>query len=367
MKKGAIQQQIYICIMLLLLLFTCTYTNVYAQESQLSEAPIFIDGEAVNTRFIMREGHLLVPAIFLKHTGTLVDWNEEYRSVVFQSKERMFALPVEKDFTDDFDRVTGTWKRGSLSTETIEFNGEPFIPLIDVVKKLGMNVKYDPKVKRTFITTNIHIQPNELNKVDTSSMLVALTFDDGPENHYTPMILDILKEKGVPATFFVVGREITTYPEIMKRIVNEGHGIGNHTWHHPDLRKKWSSRIQEEIQSTQQELQKVVGKKPDLFRPPYGAMTKADKVILNKMGMRNILWSVDTLDWSGLPADDILEIVNRDISPGGIILQHNFQYGRLLDGSVEALPRIIDDLQKKGYKFVTLQTLLAKQTVEEHS
>ncbi|GAE27797.1 peptidoglycan N-acetylglucosamine deacetylase [Halalkalibacter wakoensis JCM 9140] len=307
---------------------------------------------------------MLVPALFFKHTGTLVDWNDEYRSVVFQANNRKFAVPINKTFTDDFDRSTGTWKRGALSTEAIEFQGEIFVPVVDVAKKLQMDVTYNSQQNRTFITTNISVKPNVFAKGQSTEKLVALTFDDGPENHYTPMILDVLKEKGVPATFFVVGQEVKTYPNMMRRIVNEGHGIANHTWSHPDLRKKWSSEVRKEIELTQQETQITVGRRSDLFRPPYGAYTKADMLIMNQLGMRNIMWSVDTLDWSGLSADQILEIVNRDVSPGGIILQHNFQYGRLLDGSVEALPRIIDDLQKRGYRFVTIQTLLEKQNTE---
>jgi len=309
----------------------------------------------------MREGHLLVPSLFLKHTGAYVDWNEEYQSVVFKAKDKMFALPVGKNFSDDYDIATGIWKREPLATETLDYGGEPFVPLIEVAKKLGMSVSYDPKIAKTFITTNISVEHNNISKAITTEKLVALTFDDGPEAYYTPMILDILKEKGVPATFFVVGRQITAFPEMMKRIVEEGHGIGNHTWHHPDLRKNWSAYVKAEIQSTQQEMQKVVGRKPDLFRPPFGSITKADIALLNELGMRNLMWSVDTLDWSGLSADAILEIVHRDISPGGIILQHNFQSNaRILDGTVEALPRIIDDLREQGYKFVTVQTLLAK-------
>ncbi|GAA0322683.1 hypothetical protein GCM10008967_11480 [Bacillus carboniphilus] len=343
------------------LILSFTLIKVHAEESMLPQAPIFIDEEPVTTSYMMRSGHILVPALFFKHTGALVDWDHEYQSVVFQANGKKFALPVGKKFTDDYDSTTGTWKRGSLSTETVQFDGKPFVPLVDVSKKLGMNVKYDPVINRTFITTNISLnKSNFIQKADTSEKLVALTFDDGPENHYTPMILDILKEKGVPATFFVIGDEISSYPEIMRRIVNEGHSIGNHTWSHPDLRKGWSSKVREEIQSTQQELQRVVGRKSDLFRPPYGAITKADLMVLNEIGMRNIHWSVDTLDWGGLPADDILEIVHQDISPGGIILQHNFQHGLLLDGSVEALPRIIDDLRQQGYTFVTIQTLLSR-------
>jgi peptidoglycan-N-acetylglucosamine deacetylase len=338
--------------------------NAHAQESMLPIAPIIIDDEPISTKYTLRDGHLLVPAIFLKNTGAMVDWDEKYRSVVFHTKDIKFALPVGKKFSDNYNRTTGTWTRGTLSTEAIEFNGIVFVPLVDVAKKLGMKVKYDQTVNRTFISTNISNQAKVYKEGQTSEKLVALTFDDGPENHYTPRFLDILKEKGVPATFFVTGQQMNDFPDVMKRIVQEGHAIGNHTFRHPDLRTKWTSTVREELASTQQMMQKVVGRRSDIFRPPYGAVTKADLVLLHELGLRTILWSVDTLDWSGVSADQILEIVHRDITPGGIILQHNFQYGQLLEGSVEALPRMIDDLQKQGYQFVTVQTLLSRQRVE---
>lgn len=336
-------------------------STVHANESTLPEAPIFIDGKPFKTQYIMRDGHLLVPAIFLKNTGVLVDWNEQYKSVVFQTGEIKFALPVGKKFSDDYVKETDTWKRSLLTTKTVMYAGQPFVPLLNVAEKLAMNVKYDPQLRRTFITSNIFVTPNTIKSATTKEKFIALTFDDGPENYYTPQILNILKEKRVPATFFVMGKQVKAYPEEMKRIVAEGHGIANHTYLHPDLRKKWSHKVKEEIQLTQQELQRVVGRTPDLFRPPYGAITKADITILNQLGMRNIMWNLDTLDWSGVSAEEILEIVHRDISPGAIILLHNFQDGRLLDGAVEALPKIIDELHAKGYKFVTLQTMLEKQ------
>lgn len=357
-------QKIY----LLLLVSSVITANVpvYANESKLMEAPIFIDGKPIKTRYIMREGHLLVPALFIKNTGASVDWNDDYRSVIFKAKNMMFALPLGKKYSDDFDSATSKWKRASLSVETLDFGGEPFVPLLDVVKKLGMTARYDRELARTFITTNIEIEPNTIRKADTTQKLVALTFDDGPEAFYTPQILDILKEKTVPATFFVVGKQIYKFPSMMERIVNEGHAIANHTNHHPDLRYQYSSKVKEEIQATQLEMEKVVGKKPDLFRPPYGAITKADIMILNQLGMKNILWSVDTLDWSGLSAESILEIVHREIEPGAIILQHNFQSNApLLDGTIEALPKMIDDLKKQGYKFVTLQTLFTLEKEEK--
>ncbi|WP_102349334.1 polysaccharide deacetylase family protein [Bacillus sp. Marseille-P3661] len=342
------------------IIFCCLIPiSSFAQESQLAEAPIFIDGEPFDTKFIMREGHLLVPALFLKHTGTFVDWNNEYQSVVFNAKDKMFAVPIGKKFTDDFNPRTGTWERGVLTTKAIKFQNEVFVPLIDVVKKLNMDVKYDTTSDRTYITTHLDVKFNSIRNINTNKKLVALTFDDGPENHYTPQILDILKEKGVPATFFVMGQQVKAYPKIMQRIVNEGHAIGNHSYTHPNLSNEWSATVRKELESTLAEIQYNLGIKPDLLRPPYGSVTKADVAMINRLGLRNIMWSVDTMDWSGLSSEQILQIVERQLTPGGIILQHNFQEGLLLDGSVEALPQIIDNLHAKGYKFVTIQTLLA--------
>ena len=350
------QIRLFTCLFVLFLTFIPT--KGFAEESMLQEAQIYIDGQAHTTKYAMRNGQLLVPAKILKHAGVFVDWDPKWRSVVFQAKGIKFAALVDKRFTDDYDRATGTWKRGVLSTEPFEFEGSVFIPLIDVAQKLDMDVRYDAKINRTLITSKIPNPPNLIHSGKYSKKLVALTFDDGPEDYYTPMILEVLKEKGVPATFFVMGKKVKQYPDMMKRIVNEGHSFGNHTWSHPDLRKSWSADVRKEIQSTQQELGKVIGRRSDLFRPPYGAVTKADLMSLNMMGMRGIGWSVDTLDWSGMSAEGILEIVKKQTTPGGIVLQHNFQDGRLLDGTVEALPQIIDQLRAQGYRFVTIQTLL---------
>ncbi|MDZ5472026.1 polysaccharide deacetylase family protein [Bacillus sp. 31A1R] len=345
-------------IFLFILLFSFAIPT-QANESTLSEAPIFIDGDPINTKYLMRNGHLLVPALFLKNTGATVDWDAQYRSIVFQSKNVRFAAPLGKNYTDDYIQHLGTWVRNPLATATIEFGGDYFVPIVDIANKLGMKVKYDFSINRTFITTNIASPTITYRQAESREKLVAITYDDGPEDYYTPQILDILKDKGVPATFFVLGKQVKANPDLMERIVKEGHGLANHSYNHPDLRKNWSSVVRQEILSTQDELQRVVGKKPDLFRPPYGAYTKADAVVLNQIGMRNILWNVDTLDWSGNSAEDILSIIKRDTKPGAIILQHNFKENRMLDGAIEALPQIIDELKKQGYKFVTIQTLLS--------
>jgi peptidoglycan/xylan/chitin deacetylase (PgdA/CDA1 family) len=344
----------------LLLCFTALPKPITAQESGLPEASILVDGQPFKTKYFLQEGHLMVPSLFLKHTGSKVNWNSDFKSAVFTLGDRLYAFPVGKKYTDYYE--DGKWKRTPISTSASQISDEVYVPLFDVAKKLGMKISYNAQIGRTAITTGITSLPTLIKQGNTKQKLVALTFDDGPDAHYTPKILDILKKKGVPATFFVVGRQIQAYPNVLKRMVDEGHAIANHTWTHPKLSQVTTSKMVQEIQSTQHEMQRVVGRKPDLFRPPYGLITRSDAMVLNDMGFRIIMWSVDTLDWSGASAEFILERVHRDISPGGIVLQHNIQTNvpGMLDGTVEALPQIIDELHEKGYRFVTVQSLLTQ-------
>jgi peptidoglycan/xylan/chitin deacetylase (PgdA/CDA1 family) len=190
---------------------------------------------------------------------------------------------------------------------------------------------------------------------------VALTFDDGPDNYYTPRILDILHAKGVPATFFIVGKEAKLYPNMVKRIVSEGNAIGNHSWDHPKLWTLSDAQVTQEIVSTQNEIQQITGQRTTLFRPPYGRATPSDVTLIHNLGYSIIDWSVDTLDWKGTPAPTILQYVKKETSPGGIILEHCLA-GRPgeLNGTLQALPQIVDNLKAQGYEFVTVPTLLGQ-------
>ncbi len=332
---------------------------VAAQESSLLEAPINIDNQDIDTKYLLRDGHLMVPALFFKNTGAKVNWNEQFESVVFQVGEKKVAAPIGKTYTDIFNPDTRQWERGELSVSPLSANGQTFVPLREIANELGFNVHYRPDLKRTIIQTNIPRVGKRIGSGGTKEKLVALTFDDGPDLTYTPQILDILKDKGVKATFFVVGNQIQKYPEMMQRIVKEGHALGNHTFSHPKLPNQTTAEVTEELLTTQEAISDTVGRRPDLFRPPYGMLTKADEQVLHDYGFRIVLWSVDTLDYTGLAAENILEIVERDISPGGIVLQHNIDTNpHLLDGTVEALPQMIDKLRAQGYSFVTVQTLL---------
>jgi peptidoglycan-N-acetylglucosamine deacetylase len=190
-----------------------------------------------------------------------------------------------------------------------------------------------------------------------SQKKVALTFDDGPDRNYTNQILDILKREHVSATFFVVGHMAQAYPDVLQRIDQEGHIIGNHSWNHPQFTKLSRAKVNFQIKHTNEVIKQVIDKEPILLRPPYGAIYQGLAKELNQKGFKVINWSVDTLDWKKRKADAILGTVKRQIRPGAIILQHSAG-GPQLKSTVEALPDIIAYLKQNQYEFVTVDELL---------
>ncbi|QNK56598.1 polysaccharide deacetylase family protein [Paenibacillus sp. PAMC21692] len=198
--------------------------------------------------------------------------------------------------------------------------------------------------------------PAEQGNGENGKKLVALTFDDGPDKKYTTAILDILKEKGVKATFFVVGQQVKLYPEVLQRIADEGHTIGNHSQNHKDLKKQEKSVILEQINKTDEAIRDVIGEKPTLFRAPYGSMSDTVKQILKAQDRVHTGWTVDTRDWAGTSPADMRKMIIQDTKPNGIILMHSFG-SKHIKNTVEALPGIIDDLHKLGYTLVTVDEL----------
>ncbi|WP_173916894.1 polysaccharide deacetylase family protein [Halobacillus sp. Marseille-Q1614] len=192
---------------------------------------------------------------------------------------------------------------------------------------------------------------------DSSKKRIALTFDDGPEDQYTPEILEILKEKDVKATFFVTGKQAKEYPAQLEKIHEDGHVIGNHTWNHPNITELTDKQLNKNVESTAAEIKKVTGSRPDLFRPPFGEMEDRQVKLLDKDGYHSILWTADTKDWMGVSSEEIITRVKQDASPGVIVLQHNYHSLGQFE-TVEALPQIIDDLRADGYEFVTVTKLL---------
>ena len=192
---------------------------------------------------------------------------------------------------------------------------------------------------------------------------VAITFDDGPDPEWTPQILDILKAANVKAAFFLVGANAEQYPALVRRIVEEGHEIGNHTYYHPNLALCWPEHIRIELNATQLLLETITGRSTTLFRPPYAADTSPSKVselmplnLAQELGYLVVLENIDPQDWARPGADVILQRVKQQRHDGSIILLHDAGGDR--EQTVEALPRILDYLKARGDTVVSLGTLL---------
>jgi peptidoglycan/xylan/chitin deacetylase (PgdA/CDA1 family) len=184
---------------------------------------------------------------------------------------------------------------------------------------------------------------------------IAMTFDDGPSPETTPRLLDILKQRNIKVTFFMIGQNAERNPEIVKRILADGHEIGNHSWTHPQLAKLSDDRVTEEITKTQNAIRDASGYTPTLLRPPYGSITARQKDwIENRLGLSVILWSVDPFDWKRPGSAVIRQRILAGASPGAIILSHDIH-----QQTVDAMPATLDALAAKGFKFVTVSQLIA--------
>lgn len=197
----------------------------------------------------------------------------------------------------------------------------------------------------------------------TNKKIVALTFDDGPYSPYTEQILDVLKEYHVPATFFVVGQNVEKYPELVQRIVDEGHQLGNHTYHHVDLLKSDRKTIEEEIDHTNRVIKAATGTVPHLVRPPHGFRDPVVMEIMATRGLKVVEWSIMSRDWTNPGVDVIVDRTLAKVKNGSIILLHDGDGIASKDSrvqSVEATRRIIQTLTAQGYQFVTVDEILAK-------
>lgn len=189
---------------------------------------------------------------------------------------------------------------------------------------------------------------------------IALTFDDGPYPFYTPLLLHQLESENVPATFFLVGRTVQEYPQLVERIVASGSEIGNHTFNHISLTGLSPEEIQDQIADCGTILEQYTGSQPTLFRPPHGRYDTRVVEVARALGYRTILWNDAPDDAPAnnveVPVPVIVQRVVEQAKPGGIVLLHNGQYNTAL-----ALPAIIEQLRDDGYSFVTVSQLLTDQ------
>lgn len=196
----------------------------------------------------------------------------------------------------------------------------------------------------------VSVAANNLTDSAEDSKKIALTFDDGPHPYYTEQLLDGLKERGVKATFFVLGKHAEQYPELVERMSEEGHLVGNHTYSHMQLNQRNSEAFKEELVKTSRLIEELTGQEVQYVRPPYGTWNKNFEEELN---MFPVLWTIDPLDWSSKNVTGIVNKVTNKAKDNSIILLHD-EYKT----TVTAALQIVDELQEEGYEFVTVEEIL---------
>ena len=187
-------------------------------------------------------------------------------------------------------------------------------------------------------------------ELPAESHFVALTFDDGPRRDTTARLLDGLRERGASATFFLVGQQIAGNEDLLRRMRDEGHQVGNHSWSHADLKSESDGGFQQEVGRTDALLRETLGEGDYWLRPPYGLI---DPAVRTGVTVPMVHWSVDPRDWESRDTAKVVRSVLKDVQPGDIILLHD-----IYPSSVEAALQIVDALEAEGYWFVTVEELL---------
>jgi peptidoglycan-N-acetylglucosamine deacetylase len=195
-----------------------------------------------------------------------------------------------------------------------------------------------------------HVFVNGPNK-----KMVALTFDDGPDSAVTTKVIDILDEYDVTGNFFFVGKNVTKYPEVVKQAFEKGHLVLSHSYNHIDLAQIGDDELRSEIEKTESSIEEIIGKRPAMIRPPYGETDDQVAGIAKESRYSVVLWSIDTLDWSQKEAGNIFKNVIEHVRNGDIILMHTTPE---TSETQKALPMIIEELQKRNFDIVGLDTLL---------
>jgi peptidoglycan/xylan/chitin deacetylase (PgdA/CDA1 family) len=228
--------------------------------------------------------------------------------------------------------------------------------LILILSAYATAVAQDLPLGTTSPTPNASsIEKITFSEVNVDGPYIAMTFDDGPHATNTAKLLEMAAERHIKLTFFVLGECIEQNPDVLRREVAEGHEIGNHSCSHPNLAKLSDADVRSQLQRTEDIIVKTAGIKPKLMRPPYGELTKRQRILVNhEFGYKVILWDVDPLDWKRPGPDVVAQRIIAGARPGSIILSHDIH-----PPTIAAMPQVFDALLAKGFKFVTVSELLA--------
>lgn len=257
---------------------------------------------------------------------------------------------------------------------SVWLNGEEFRLLTGVVDNellLGKDVISQRKKAAQIETTVRQVAAGEksfaalgADRIFRSSNVkkkqIALTFDDGPNERWTEKYLDLLADKGIKASFFMLGKNAKNHPELVRKVSAAGHDIGIHSYDHDDLKKQEYAAIQEDLILSQDTIAQITGVVPTLFRPPYGSIDAQVIEVAQEQGLLMVLWNVDPQDWLLDTKEKVAKAVLDHVEPGNIVVMHegkSVTYG--------ALPMIIDTLKEEGYEFVTIRELVYESCMEQ--
>ncbi|WP_455682994.1 polysaccharide deacetylase family protein [Thomasclavelia sp.] len=195
-------------------------------------------------------------------------------------------------------------------------------------------------------------KPDPQPKIDPNKKMVAITLDDGPHKTNTQRTIELFEKYNGRATFLMLGKNVKLYPEIVKTVYEHGFEIGSHSWDHPDLRKLDINGVNKQITDTQNEIFKITGFEPKIIRPPYGATNSVSKEAIANNGLKIALWNLDTEDWKLKDANKIKDAIVNNAFNGAVILIHDIH-----TFTIDGLEMALEELDKRGYQFVTLDTL----------
>jgi peptidoglycan/xylan/chitin deacetylase (PgdA/CDA1 family) len=216
-----------------------------------------------------------------------------------------------------------------------------------------------------FFDEAVLVRKGTFYRAQRADKVVALTFDDGPSPIWTPQVLDELKKAEVKATFFMLGSHVERYPAIARRVLAEGHEIGNHTYDHHVLIYYKMEELEKEIQEAEDAIKAVTGQSPRYFRPPKAWLSSREKKKIEEMGYKIVLWSLNSKDWVTFHDKQITSYVLKRIQPGDIILFHDSGGVFTTEGgnraqTVKTIPRLVKKLKERGYRFVTISELMGQ-------
>ncbi|BDH63186.1 peptidoglycan-N-acetylmuramic acid deacetylase PdaC [Lysinibacillus sp. PLM2] len=353
------------------------YSIVFTEESYVGGA----NSRQSNTVFLVD----LKNEQFIKQTEIINDTKENREKLynlllnAFKQSEEYSSFLVEEDLRDWIENKDNKFSNMYLTNQAIVFEfdkyevtagaaGMPVITLpfkqvseivsaewLDRLKIEDTTNNNEPDESDESITedkTNQEESTEEDMSTDPSSTekRVALTFDDGPHPKNTLTILDLLAQHDAKATFFMLGSRVDFYPNIAKKVAEDGHEIGNHTWDHKDLTTLSPEKIIQEVQHTNEIILEATSYSATILRPPYGS---TNKEVENSIDITSVLWTIDTLDWQSHDPEAVLEIVKENVKDGSIILMHDIH-----ESTIKAVELVLNYLEENGYKCVTVSEIL---------